>query len=301
MAAERDARFLPRHNQEVLIREAPRGFRVVLLIAEAQRAMIVGRQAVGVEIAQADHIEADRLHRHQILKRRVEPAHAHPVGHAQMEMVDERFVAWNRLEHVVVRERERSLPRRFGWLRADVEEHLHLLPRARRRVVQRVVLLVLWERIGFGLGHRDADAVRAAAVVAIEDVPEVHIYFARKEERMRRRERRDRTARPFRQQQSIGRADSRKADRLGSAELMLLRMSAGVAPGHAWHRRRRESLQTRVVLVGHRRLVGPRNGIHLKKVRSAIDGEPQVAVEDAELHPREGHREAGAVALDLAR
>ena len=254
-----------------------------------------------MEIAQADDVEADRLHRHQVLQRRVEPAHAHPVDHPEMEVVDERLVARNRLEDVVVRERQRGLSRRFACLRAGVEEHRHLLPRARRRVVQRVVLLVLRERVGLGLGHRDADAVGRAAVVAIEDVPEVHVHFAREEERVRRRERRDRPARAFGHEQPVGRADGRQTVRLGSAELMLLRMSARVAPDHPRHRRRRESLQSRVVLVGHRRFVRPRDGVHLNKVRPAIHGESQVAVEDAELHSREGHRQAAAVALDLAR
>ena len=176
-----------------------------------------------MEVAQADDVEADRLHRHQILKRRVEPADAHPIDHPEMEVVDERLVARNRLEDVVVRKRQRRLPRRFAWLRTRVEVHRHLLPRAGGRVVQRVVLLVLRERVGFGLGHRDADAVRPVAVVAIEDVPEVHIHFAREEERVRRRERRDRAARAFGHEQAVGRANTGQADRLGSAELMLLR------------------------------------------------------------------------------
>ena len=76
--------------------------------------MIVRRQAVGVEIAQADHIETDGLHRDQVLQRRIEPADAHSVDHAQMEVVDERLVARNRLEHVVVRERQRRLSRRVA-------------------------------------------------------------------------------------------------------------------------------------------------------------------------------------------
>ena len=68
------------------------------------------------------------------------------------------------------------------------------------------------------------------AVVAVEDVPEVHVHFAREEERVRRRERRDRPARAFGHEQPVGRAHDRQTVRLGSAELMLLRMPAGVAP-----------------------------------------------------------------------
>ena len=96
MAAKRHARLFPRHHQKVLVRKPPRHFRVVLLIPEAQRTVVVGRKAVGMEIAQADHVEADRLHRHQILERRVEPADAHPVDDAEMEVVDERLVARHR-------------------------------------------------------------------------------------------------------------------------------------------------------------------------------------------------------------
>ena len=48
-----------------------------------------------------------------------------------------------------------------------------------------------------------------------------------------------------------------------------------------------------MVFVRDRRLVGPRNGVHLKQVRPTVDRESQIAIEDAELHPGERHREAG--------
>ena len=78
--------------------------------------MIVGREAVGVEIAQADDVEADRLHRDQILQRSVESADAHSVDDAQMKVVDERLIARNGFENVVVRKCQRRLSRRGSGL-----------------------------------------------------------------------------------------------------------------------------------------------------------------------------------------
>ena len=125
------------------------------------------------------------------------------------------------------------------------------------------------ERVGLGFGHRDADAVRPTAVVAIEHVSEVHVHFTRKEEGVWRRECCDRTAWALGQKQTIGCANRREADRFGSTELMLLRMAAGVAPRDPRHRRRGKSSQSRIVLVRDRRLVGARNRVHLNEVRAA--------------------------------
>jgi hypothetical protein len=147
VAAERHARLLPWEYEEILVRKAPRRIRVVLLILETLRAVIVQRERVGVEVAESDHVEADRLHRNQILQRRVEPAHAHAIGDAEMEVIDERFIPGYRLEDVFVGECERRGSRRFAGVGSGVEIHRHLLPRARGRVVQRVVLLVLWEGV----------------------------------------------------------------------------------------------------------------------------------------------------------
>ena len=53
--------------------------------------MVVRRETIGMEVAQADHVEADGLHSDQILKRCVEPADPHAVVDPQMEVIDERL------------------------------------------------------------------------------------------------------------------------------------------------------------------------------------------------------------------
>src|SRR5262245_51334365 len=110
-----------------------------------------------MEVAQPDDVQSERLHRGEILERRVERTRQTLAsGEVEVEVIDEGLVPRNRLERIAVRERERSLTRRLAWLRTGVEVHAHLLHGSRRRVVEGVVLHV--SRLLFALGHPDADA-----------------------------------------------------------------------------------------------------------------------------------------------
>ena len=65
-----------------------------------------------MEIAEANDVQPERLHRDEILDRCIErPGRLHPIGEPQMEMVHHRLVAGNRLERIVVSKREHRLPR----------------------------------------------------------------------------------------------------------------------------------------------------------------------------------------------
>ena len=148
-----------------------------------------------MEVAQADDVDADGPHGHQVLERVVERSgRAQPLGEPQVEMVHHRLVAGQRLEDVAVREGHHGLPRRLGRLRRGEEVHRHALHRSRRRVVQREVLDVLLHF--FAVGLTNAHAELGVAVLSVPDVPEVGIDFAREEEHVRRRERRDRSVLP---------------------------------------------------------------------------------------------------------
>ena len=97
-----------------------------------------------MKIAQADDVQAQRLHRREILHRRVERSgRARATGEVEMEMVHDGLVAGERLERVAVREGEHRLPRRFTASGAGVEVHAHLLHRAGRRVEEREVLDIM--------------------------------------------------------------------------------------------------------------------------------------------------------------
>ena len=70
MPAEVGAWFLPwRH--EIRVRGAARSFTVVALVLEAEGTRVVGVQ-VTVKIAEPDDVEAERLHRGNVLYGRVE-------------------------------------------------------------------------------------------------------------------------------------------------------------------------------------------------------------------------------------
>ena len=62
VAAEVGAGFFPGRHEEVLVRRAARGLEVILLIGEAQRPGIA-RMQLEMEIAEPDHIQAERPHR----------------------------------------------------------------------------------------------------------------------------------------------------------------------------------------------------------------------------------------------
>ncbi len=299
MAAEVRARLFPRHHQEVLVRRAARGFEIVLLLGKPQRAGVASVQ-LEMEVAQADDVQAERAHRHQILERRVERSgRALTTGEVEMEVVHERLVAGNRLERVAVREGQHRLPRRLAGVRARVEIHAHLLHRAGRRIVEREVLHV--SRFLFALGEADADAELPFGILPVPHVAEVGVLLTREEEGVRRRERRQRAAVGLGDDQPVLRLHARQRRVDHAAELVILRMTAGVAPGDARRQVGRESLQAGVVLVGDPRFVRLGRRVHPHQIGALVDRELQVAGEDPHRQPGERHDQARAVGLHAAR
>src|SRR5262245_28853206 len=162
-----------------------------------------------MEVAQPDDVQPERLHRGEILERRVERSRQTLApGEVEVEVIDEGLVPGNRLERIAVCERERGLTRRFARLRTGVEVHAHLLDGSRRRVVEGEVLYV--SRLLFALGHADADAERALGVLPIPHVAEVRVLLAREEEGVRRREGRERAATGLDDDQSVLRLHTRE-------------------------------------------------------------------------------------------
>ncbi len=188
-----------------------------------------------MEIAEADDVEAERPHRHQILERLIErsPSRCRPVK-SQVEVIDERLVAGHRLERVAVRECHHLLAasrRRPSGLAQEI--HAHPLHRAGRRIEQREILQVL--RLLFAVGLTDAEREAVRRILAVVDVSEVRVLLAREEERVRRRERRERAAlRSLGDEDAILRSHTRQRIWLiDAAELAGLRLAACVAPGEA--------------------------------------------------------------------
>ena len=195
-----------------------------------------------MEVAQADDVQAERAHRHQILERRVERSGgALTAGEVEMEVVDERLVAGQRLERVAVREGQHRLTRRLAGVGAGVEIHAHLLHGSGRRVVEREILHVA--RFLFTLGEADADAELSFRVLPVPDETEVGVLLAGEEEGVRRRKRRKRAAVGFGDDQPVLRPHARQRRVDHAAEQVMLRMAAGVAPGDARRQVGRESLQ----------------------------------------------------------
>ena len=277
VAAEVRARLFPRHDQEVLVRRAPRGFEIVLLVGEPQRAGVV-RVQLEMEVAQADDVEAERPHRRQVLERRVERSgRALPPGEVEMEVVHERLVAGKRFERVAVREGQHGLTRRLAPVGARVEIDAHPLHRAGRRIVEREILHVL--RILFALGHADADAEPPFGVLPVPHVSEIRVLLTREEEGVRRGERRQGAPVGFGHDQAVLRLHARQRVVDHAAELVMLRMASGVAPRDARREVGRESLQARVVFVGNPLFARLRRGVHPQKVGALVHGELKVAGE----------------------
>ncbi|MBW8867899.1 MAG: hypothetical protein JF610_11320 [Acidobacteria bacterium] len=253
-----------------------------------------------MEIAQADHVQAQRLHRREILEGRIERSgQALPAGEVEMEVVDEGLVAGNRLERVAVREREHRLTRRFAGLGAGVEVDAHLLHGSGRRVVEREVLRVA--RFFLALRHADADPELALGVLAVPHETEIRVLLAREEERVRRRERGERAALRFGDDQAILRLHAGQCRVDDATELVVLHMPAGVAPGDARREIGGQALEAGVVLVGNPFFTRRRRRIHPDQVRPLVDGELQIARENPHRQTGERDDQAGAVGLHAAR
>ena len=277
VATKKGARLFPRHDEEILVGRAPRGLEVVLLIGETQRTGIVCVQ-LEMEVAQADDVQAQRLHRREILKRRVERSRS-PLapGEVEMEVIDERLVPSERLEGIAVREGQHALARRLTRVRAHVEIHAHLLLGSGRRVVQREILHVL--RIFFPLRHADAEGESPLGVLAVPHVAEVRVLLAREEERMRRRKHCERAAVRFGDHEAVLRLHARERRIDHAAELVHLKMAAGVAPCDPRREVGREALQSCVVLIRNPLFAGLRRRVHPHEVGALVHSELKVAGE----------------------
>ena len=86
-----------------------------------------------------------------------------------------------------------------------------------------------------------------------------------------------------------------------AAELLPLRVAAGVEPRHLRHQVGGQPLEAAVVFVRDPLLAGLRQRIHPNEVGAAVDGEAKVAGEQAHRQARKRHREARAVGFHRAR
>ena len=213
-------------------------------------------------------------------------------------MVHERLVAWQRFERIAMREGQHSLARRLARVGAHVEIHAHLLYGAGRRIVEGEILHVL--RILFTLGHADADAEPAFGVLPVPHVAEIRVLLTREEERVRRGERAQAAAAGFGHDETVLRLHTRQRLVDQAAELVRLRMTAGITPGDARREIRRKSLQAGVVFVGNPWFAGPGRRVHPQQVRALVNGELQVAGEYPERQAGERHDQARAVGLHAA-
>src|SRR5690606_24100346 len=101
-------------------------------------------------------------------------------------------------------------------------------------------------------------------------------------------------------QQAVARAYCDRRLVQPPTEAVALRAAAGVDPAHLGQARGRETLEPRVILVGHQVLIGAGDGLDAVQVRTAIDGEAQTAREDAGRQTWEVHLYASTVGLHLA-
>ena len=299
VSAEVRARLFPGRHEEVGVGRLLRRQAVVAPVVEPQRARVV-RIHVAVEIAQPDDVEAHRLHRLQVRELVVQrPERALPLGEPEVEVVNERLVARDRLELVTVGEGEHILACGLRGAGPGVEVHRHPLHGARRRVVQREVLDVA--RVFFTIVLPHADAELVTLVVPVPHVTEIDVHFPCPEEGVGRRKRRDRPALAFCDQHAVGGPHRDPRVIRHAAEPVLLRVAAEVVPHHTRQRVGRKAAQAPFVDVGDRVLFGLGNRLHPHEVRVAIDREPQVAGEDAHRQARKGHLQARAIRLHAAR
>ncbi len=228
VAAEVRAWLLPWSDEEIFVGRSPRGFEVVLLISEAFRPGIVCVQ-LEVKIAQANDVQAERAHRHEVLEWLIEIRQPLAAGEIKMEVIDECLVAGHRLEGVSVCKGHHLLASRISVLWAREEVDAHGLNGARRRVEQREVFEIL--RFLFTVGLADAECESVRRILPVIGVPEIRVFFSREEKRMRRCKRRERASLgAFRDEDAVLRSD---ADRIfvdHAAKLAMLRLSARAFP-----------------------------------------------------------------------
>ena len=118
---------------------------------------------------------------------------------------------------------------------------------------------------------------------------------------MRRRERGNQSRLPFGDEHAARGFDRDDGVVDDAAELMMLRMAAGVVPRDARREIGREPLQSGFVLVRDPRFVRARHGVHPQQVCAAIRREAKASGEDAHRQTGERDLEAGAIALHAAR
>ena len=254
---------------------------------------------VAVKITQADDVEPERLHRDEILHRRVERSRgADALGESQVEVIHECLVAGDRLERVVVRECHHRLTRGLGAVGGRVEVDAHLLPRARRRVEEREVLDVL--RVFFVLRLTNPEAETVGRVFPVPHVAEVRVDLAREKERVRRREGRERSTFASGHEHPVCRLERHWRVVGDAAKRVVLHVAAGVVPRHARQQIGREPLEARVVLVRNPRLLRLGDGIHANQVGASIGSEAEAARKRSHRQAGERHREAGAVGFHRA-
>src|SRR6516165_9383950 len=96
-----------------------------------------------MEIAQADDVQTESAHRREVLQWRVERSCiADASREVEMKVIHEGLVARNRLERVVMGERQNILTRSFGLVRARIKIDRHPLDGSRRRIVECKILNV---------------------------------------------------------------------------------------------------------------------------------------------------------------
>ena len=215
-------------------------------------------------------------------------------------------ITGQRLVVVVARVGERRLDGCLRVAAADKQIDRHPLPRARPRVVEREVLPSVFRsasgisRIGLALGLPDAQRERRSAVFAVPVVAKVHGDLAGPEEIVRRRKHRERSARVLERQQPVRRGHDGRVLVDGGLEVALLPRVCGVAPREPRCGLDGDAFHARVVLVGHRLLIGLRDHFLANQVRAFVNGVLQLAGKDPHLDAGKRDLEARAVGLHLA-
>src|SRR5580692_9916528 len=189
---------------------------------------------------------------------------------------------------------------------ANVEIHWHALPRSRSRALQRETFPPVSgasasnSRICLALGLPDSEREPRGAILAVPVVSKVDSQFARPEESMRRRECCDGTPINVCDHHTIARSYDGLLFVRGALECIVLPVVGNVVPHDPRPRSDLQPVKARIVLVGHRGLLGLRNHLLTNQVRALVDRVLQLPGKDAKLHAWERYFDARPVGIHVA-
>ena len=235
----------------------------------------------------------------------------------RVEVAGRNLEAGERLVAIVVSERQRGLLRFRAALGAEIVVHRHALPRARRRVVKREIAhrhharrrhLPLPEIIrepvrtvaflAIGLANARRESLRI--FLAIPDVAQVQLIFARPEKLVRRWKHGNRSAAGLDHHEPVARSQCDGIFVGCAAEFVLLPAARDVLPGDSRRAGDAESAKTGAIVVRDRRLLRLGDGFLAQQVGPSINGELETAGEDSHLEAIERNFQTRAVGFHLA-